>query len=112
MPQDPANTFNDPFKDFWKKLKKLSPFLWPEKDRYLQFLVVLCFVILLGARVVNVFVPVYLGIVIDHLSGEYGSPEFPLGDIFLYIFLRFLQGGAGGCETFLPLLFVFFQKKK
>ena len=72
-------------------------------------MVVLCFIILLAARVVNVFVPMYLGIVIDKLSGDTGEPPvFPISDIFIYIFLRFLQGGAGGCKLASFFLFFFF----
>jgi len=59
----------------------------------------MCFIILLAGRVVNVFVPIYMGLVIDSLSGEVGgTPVFPTTEIFIYIFLRFLQGGGGGCE--------------
>lgn len=43
----------------WSKIKTLTPFLWPRKDIVLQIKVILCFVLLIGGRVINLFVPIY-----------------------------------------------------
>lgn len=45
--------------NFWKKVKILSPFLWPRKDFFLQLRVIFCFILLAGGRVVNLYVPIY-----------------------------------------------------
>lgn len=43
----------------WKKIRTLAPFLWPKKSVALQLRVILCFVLLIGGRVLNVLVPIY-----------------------------------------------------
>lgn len=42
-----------------RKIKTLSPFLWPKKDFCLQFRVIFCFLLLAGGRVINLYVPIY-----------------------------------------------------
>ena len=37
----------------------LLPYLWPKKSLLLQLNVILCFLLLAGVRVANVFVPLY-----------------------------------------------------
>lgn len=95
-----------PSRSWWEYLKGYSvffPYLWPSKDRRLQVVVVVCFVIVIIQRVVNVLVPYQVGIIINKLSGEdspeedgtNGRIEMPWGPICLYIFYRFLQGSNG-----------------
>lgn len=80
----------------------------------LQLRVVTCFFILVGARVVNVFVPIYYRNIVNaltpssipggnhthQLNAALGPTHdttgvtFPLSSILLYVFLRFLQVGA------------------
>ncbi|VEN58268.1 unnamed protein product [Callosobruchus maculatus] len=48
------------WKNFWKKAKILSPFLWPKKDFSLQFRVIVCFLLLAAGRVVNLYLTVWL----------------------------------------------------
>lgn len=43
----------------WKKMRVLSPFLWPKKSLNLQFRVILCFIMLLSGRLINVLTPIY-----------------------------------------------------
>lgn len=47
------------WRDSLKKIRTLFPFLWPKKDAWLQFRVIICFVLLLGGRIINVYVPIY-----------------------------------------------------
>ena len=83
----------------------------PAAHRLLQLRVVICFFILVGARVVNVFVPIYYRNIVNALtptSGHAGNHThkldaalgqthdttgvtFPLTSVLLYVFLRFLQ---------------------
>jgi len=45
--------------NFWRKIRVLAPFLWPRKDIVLQLRVILCFLLLIGGRVINLYVPLY-----------------------------------------------------
>ncbi|RDB25444.1 Heavy metal tolerance protein [Hypsizygus marmoreus] len=79
--------------EIWRRIRRLSPYLWPTKDRYLQLLASFCIVILLLGRVINLAMPLALGQLvrlIDHPSGQ--SP-WPF--LFAYVGLRFLQGSGG-----------------
>ncbi|KAF8545255.1 hypothetical protein BDD12DRAFT_871545 [Trichophaea hybrida] len=83
---------------WWEYLRGYAiffPYLWPSKDRRLQILMIICFVLVILQRGVNVLVPNQLGTVTDILSGEDGKARLPWSQIFLYIFYRFLQGNMG-----------------
>ena len=45
------------WKNFWKKIRILMPYLWPKKSAWLQLRVIVCVILLIGVRVANVFVP-------------------------------------------------------
>ncbi|KAL9010251.1 MAG: hypothetical protein Q9173_004796 [Seirophora scorigena] len=88
-----------PSKSWWEYLRGYSlffPYLWPAKSRRLQITVVICFVLVMGARVINLLVPIQVGRITDILAGEEGEQHgVPWGAICLYIFYRLLQGGNG-----------------
>ncbi|EXJ62087.1 hypothetical protein A1O7_02520 [Cladophialophora yegresii CBS 114405] len=74
----------------------LIPYLWPKKSLKLQLLAGSCFLIMIGQRVINVFVPVMVGKITDALSGDDdGGVRAPWLDIALYILFRWLQGSQG-----------------
>ncbi|KIX08204.1 uncharacterized protein Z518_02860 [Rhinocladiella mackenziei CBS 650.93] len=74
----------------------LVPYLWPKKSLKLQLLAGTCFLIMVGQRVINVFVPVMVGKITDALSGDDGKGvRAPWLDIALYILFRWLQGSQG-----------------
>ena len=65
-----------PDNDWWDYLKGYAvffPYLWPSKDKRLQIVMAMCFVLVLLQRGINVLVPNQLGIVTDILSGENGE---------------------------------------
>lgn len=45
------------FKGFTAKLRLLLPFLWPKHSHRLQLVVLMCLVLLVSGRAVNVFIP-------------------------------------------------------
>jgi hypothetical protein len=64
---------------WWEYLRGYAiffPYLWPSKDRRLQILMIICFILVLLQRGVNVLVPHQLGKVTDILSGEDGERKF------------------------------------
>jgi ATP-binding cassette subfamily B (MDR/TAP) protein 6 len=79
--------------DMWKRLRRLSPYLWPKKSRSLQLLGALSVVILLLGRVVNFCMPLTLGQLVRVLEGHAGGSPWPW--LFAYVGLRYLQGSGG-----------------
>lgn len=88
-----------PSKSWWEYIRGYSlffPYLWPAKSTRLQITVIVCFVLVMVARVINVLVIKQVGVITNILSGERGDYHgVPWGPICLYIFYRVLQGGNG-----------------
>jgi len=85
-----------PVRSWWEYLngyKVFFPYLWPSKDSRLQITVVLCFLIVLAQRVVNVLVPDQIGRITDRLEDR--SRGNPWQAIMLFICFRFIQGNNG-----------------
>ncbi|ORX44552.1 P-loop containing nucleoside triphosphate hydrolase protein [Piromyces finnis] len=83
--------------EFYQKFKKLIPFIWPcgRENLSLQILIILCVIILIIGRVVNVFVPIQYKRIINSFAGDDTPASVPYKDIFLFVFLKFLQSGVG-----------------
>ncbi|KAF1931077.1 heavy metal tolerance protein precursor [Didymella exigua CBS 183.55] len=85
-----------PTRSWWEYIKGYGvffPYLWPAKDRRLQIMVVICFVLVMAQRVINLLVPDQLGRIVDRL--EHNSAGSPWTAICLFIAFRFLQGTNG-----------------
>ena len=78
-------------RDFAARIRLLSPYLWPSKSKTLQAVAVVCAMIVVVGRIVNVLVPRQLGLVVADLTDD-RSPWTNLG---IFVGLRFLQGGGG-----------------
>lgn len=78
------------FDDFFVKMKKLLPFIWPRHDVKLQIYVVLCLVLMILGFVVNLLAPRQIGKIVDNLR----QGQFSWLPILAYIGLKFLQGGV------------------
>lgn len=94
---DVINTSKDEnrsgFYDFWNKLGKLMPYIWPKHDLYLQSLVLACFLLMCLGLAINVFTPLQIGRVVDKFNQE---PEtFAWAAVLAYVGFKFLQGGSG-----------------
>ncbi len=88
-----------PSKSWWEYIRGYSlffPYLWPAKSLRLQVTVLICFILVMLARVINVLVPYQVSVITNILSGETGGNwAVPWGEICLYILYRLLQGGNG-----------------
>ena len=85
-----------PNRTWWEYLKGYSlffPYLWPGKSLRLQIVVVVCFVIVILQRLVNIAVPIQLGKVTTELYK--GDGNLPWLSITLLIGFKFLQGTSG-----------------
>lgn len=76
----------------WRKISVLAPFLWPKKDCLLQFKVVICILLLIAGRVINLLVPVYHKLIVDQLA----LAKFCWDLVLIYVGFKFLQGGGTG----------------
>ncbi|KAL8803059.1 MAG: hypothetical protein Q9200_006369 [Gallowayella weberi] len=99
-----------PSKSWWEYLRGYSlffPYLWPAKSLRLQIVVVICFVLVMGQRVINLLVPMQVGRITDILSGDDGEQSGVLwAQICLYIFYRLMQGGNGALGALRSTLWV------
>jgi ABC-type transport system involved in Fe-S cluster assembly fused permease/ATPase subunit len=88
-----------PNRTWWEYLKGYSlffPYLWPSKSLRLQVIVVICFVLVVLQRLVNLAVPLQVGKVTNQLANEEGdTPGMPWISISILIALKFLQGNSG-----------------
>lgn len=86
-----------PSTSWWEYLSGYSlffPYLWPSKSWRLQLVVVVCFILVMIQRVVNVLVPYQVGVIITILSRQ-DHFYLPWEHICLYVFYRWLQGNQG-----------------
>lgn len=105
------------FANILRKCKLLLPYVWPKGHPLLQFQVLACFLILASGRVINLYVPIYYKVIVNALTPNSSQPvpqadtllgvtvtplgvTFPIGSIFIYVFLKFLQGGSVGSAGF------------
>lgn len=108
-------TNNNPsaFRHALKRLKKLSPYLWP-KQFSLQVKVVICIILLICGRAVKLFLPIYrkkigkyfvllfiylfinvkIQITVDGLTET--PITFPWEYVLIFVGLSFIQGGGTG----------------
>lgn len=88
-----------PTKSWWEYLRGYGlflPYLWPAKSPGLQASFVVCILLVVAQRVVNVLVPYQAGKITNLLSGKEGaSPGVPWGPICVFILYRFMQGSSG-----------------
>ena len=88
-----------PSKSWWEYIRGYSlffPYLWPAKSRKLQITVLICFILVLGTRVINVLVITQVSKITNELAGTNGhATTVPWGGICLYILFRLLQGNNG-----------------
>ncbi|KAK0175312.1 hypothetical protein PV327_009070 [Microctonus hyperodae] len=91
--QNRQNDNSSTWKNAWYKVKTLAPFLWPT-DWILELRVVFCFVLLIGGRVINLYVPIYNKLIVNSMIDEHKDFRWDL--IVIYVFFKFLQGGGTG----------------
>ncbi|RUP18225.1 hypothetical protein BC936DRAFT_139381 [Jimgerdemannia flammicorona] len=90
---------SSPHTNYIAKLRRLFPFMWPRNDRRLQLLIVLCLLLLVAERVVNVLLPISYKNVVDALAKEGGGGRVVWKEILIFVGLRMLQGGVGFIGT-------------
>ncbi|KAI0058695.1 hypothetical protein BV25DRAFT_1901938 [Artomyces pyxidatus] len=79
--------------EIYRRLRRISPYLWPSKSRALQFIAVSCILILVVGRVVNFAVPWVLSKLIAIFEQDSTTSPWPY--LLSYVGLRFLQSSGG-----------------
>ena len=88
------------WRNFWRKIWKLLPFMWPKSRPLLQLQLFICFLLLAAMRVTNVFVPIYYKRIVDALSeagllaSNYSAVHWPWVQVVAWVGLKALQGGG------------------
>ncbi|KAI1638457.1 hypothetical protein F4809DRAFT_600074 [Biscogniauxia mediterranea] len=88
--------------DYFAGFKVLFPYLWPSDSPLHQATVIICVILLIFQRLVQVAVPVMLGWLVDAL----GYGRIPYKEIVLYILFRSLQGGQGAIGAARAVLWI------
>ncbi|KAI1189599.1 hypothetical protein F5B17DRAFT_428319 [Nemania serpens] len=89
------------------------PYMWPAKQPKLQFVIVLCFILLVLQRWVNIMVPYQIGLVTNQLTEKHksGSEEantlpMPWTSLGLLILYKLLQGPSGLLGSWRSMLWI------
>ncbi|KAK3998119.1 P-loop containing nucleoside triphosphate hydrolase protein [Cladorrhinum sp. PSN332] len=88
--------------DYIAGFRILFPYLWPKDSVLYQFIVVVCLVLLICQRIVNLMVPLQLGVLVESL----GYGKIPYRDIILYVVYRALQGNQGALGAARSVLWI------
>lgn len=90
----PARTESLTWGEIGTRLRRLLPYLWPSKSFGLQFLAVICLLIVAVGRAVNAALPWKLSEVITVLGEDDASTKV-WNPLLWYVGLKFLQGSGG-----------------
>ncbi|KAF2900621.1 hypothetical protein ILUMI_05560 [Ignelater luminosus] len=82
------------WKNLWRKIRTLAPFIWPKTDCCLQLRVIFCFLLLAAGRAINLYVPIYNKLLVDSMIAT--PLVFRWDWILIYVGFKFLQGGGTG----------------
>ncbi|KAK4209309.1 putative abc heavy metal transporter [Rhypophila decipiens] len=88
--------------DYIAGFKILFPYLWPKDSPLYQFIVVICVGLMACQRLVNIWAPLQLGVLVDSL----GYGRIPYKDIALYVVYRALQGNSGALGAARSVLWI------
>ncbi|KAH6849611.1 hypothetical protein B0I37DRAFT_396565 [Chaetomium sp. MPI-CAGE-AT-0009] len=98
-PRDPQSSG---WFDYIAGFRVLFPYLWPKDSVLYQATVVVCLILLICQRLVNLMVPLQLGVLVESL----GYGRIPYRDIALYVVYRALQGNQGAIGAARSVLWI------
>ncbi|KAH9020826.1 hypothetical protein EDB85DRAFT_2152777 [Lactarius pseudohatsudake] len=93
VPKEKEVDIDPSWHEIIRRLRRITPYLWPKKSRPLQLIALLCVFLLIVGRFVNVAVPYLLAQLVSVF--EQGANHSPWPYLFGYVFLRFLQSSGG-----------------
>lgn len=100
-----------PHRSWWEYLRGYHvffPYLWPAKEFRLQMLVLVCFVLVILQRAVNVMVPIRLGILVNALAeaSRTGYSAMPWKELVIYLGLKLMQGPSAILGSLRSMLWI------
>ncbi|KAI6240107.1 B member 6, ATP-binding cassette sub family [Aphelenchoides fujianensis] len=108
-PVPPDSTFGV----FVFRTKAVIGYMWPKKQYMVRVKIILCLLLVVVGRLINVFVPLYGKWIVDALSGSSTERYFCWDLILIATILKFLQGGGamgGFLNTIRTLLWLQVQQ--
>ncbi|KAI8955655.1 hypothetical protein F4801DRAFT_528515 [Xylaria longipes] len=88
--------------DYFAGTRVLFPYLWPSNAPLHQATVLICVLLLIAQRVVNILVPLQLGTLVEAL----GYGKIPYKEVVLYVVYRGLQGQQGAIGSARSILWI------
>lgn len=100
-----------PHRSWWEYIRGYHvffPYLWPAKKVKLQMLVLLCFILVILQRVINVMVPVALGVLVNALTDQAGrgGAYMPWRELFIFLSLKLMQGQSAILGSLRSMLWI------
>ena len=100
-----------PHRSWWEYLRGYHvffPYLWPARHMKLQLLVLLCFILVVLQRVINVLVPIQLGILVRAITeaAKLGADAMPWKELFIYLGLKLMQGPSAILGSLRSILWI------
>ncbi|KAI0249585.1 hypothetical protein BJV78DRAFT_1129371 [Lactifluus subvellereus] len=92
-PEEKEVDIDPSWNELLRRLRRITPYLWPKKSRPLQLIALVCVFLLILGRFVNLAVPFLLAQLISVF--EKGVKRSPWPYLFGYVGLRFLQSSGG-----------------
>ncbi|GIK07509.1 hypothetical protein Aspvir_003175 [Aspergillus viridinutans] len=101
-PPKPGDAQSTNWLDYLVGLGVIFPLIWPADSVSMQLRAIVCIIILIAQRIVNVLVPLQLGRVVASL----GKGHIPYKELSLYIVCRAVQGQQGVLASIRALLWI------
>ncbi|KAJ2595440.1 ATP-binding cassette-type vacuolar membrane transporter Hmt1 [Coemansia sp. RSA 1722] len=102
-----SSDYNPDMATIRRRLRIVTPFLWPSDSVALQLRIFGCFLTIIAGRIVNVLVPLQFKIVVDSLAPKDGSPvRFAWEHVLFYAILRAMQGSEGILSTLQSFIWI------
>ncbi|PKX88431.1 putative transport protein [Aspergillus novofumigatus IBT 16806] len=101
-PPKPGDAQSTNWLDYLVGLGVIFPLIWPADSVSMQLRAIVCIIILIAQRIVNVLVPLQLG----HVVASLGKGHVPYKELSLYIACRAVQGQQGVLASIRALLWI------
>lgn len=100
-----------PHRSWWEYIRGYHvffPYLWPAKQIKLQLLVLVCFILVILQRAVNVMVPIRLGLLVNALgeASKIGYSAMPWKELVIFLGLKLMQGPSAILGSLRAMLWI------